>query len=92
MSPIIFDRLTYTDKIPRSRIERLLYEILKKQGGGGGTSIVVDDPSDVGNGLKIQNETIVIDAEDTVTDSNKPITSGAIKNQLDMIDIIMSNI
>ena len=90
----IIDGLTYTDKLPHSRIERLLYEILKRQEGGGvGKTIVVDDPSDVGDGLQVQGNFLTIDADTTVTlDSYMPVTSGAVADQLNIVDEIMTMI
>lgn len=94
MSTFIFDRLTYTIKTPHSRIEKFIYDIINKQsGGGGGSVIIVDDPSDVGTGLQVNGNYLTIDAEDTIKeDSEKPVTSGAIKEQMDVVEEIMSRI
>lgn len=38
MATFNIDGLVYTDKLPHSRVERLLYSILKNGGGGGGST------------------------------------------------------
>lgn len=95
MAEFNIDGLTFTDKLPHSRIERILYQILKKQSGGGGDddTLVVDDPSDLGNGLAAKDNKIVIDAvTDMDSSSSKPITSGAVFKQLDMANTILTRI
>lgn len=89
---LFLDGLAYTEKVPHSRIEKLLYDILNGGGGGGG-DIVVDDPSDVGNGLMVSNDTLKINASNDVMDDNElPVTSGAVQHQLSLVDIIMGRI
>lgn len=86
MSVFNIDGLTYTDELPHSRIERILYKILKKEGGGGGDY-------NIGNGLKIVGNKLVLDTSDNAdTSSNKPITSNAVYNELEKTDTIMSGI
>lgn len=92
MATFIIDGLKYTDKLPHSRIEKILYEILKNQGGGEGVDLVVDDPSDVGNGLMISNNKIAVDAVNTMDDSSSPITAGAVYNQLVLAGDVMARI
>lgn len=95
MAEFNIDGLTYTDKLPHSRIERILYAILKKQGGGGGgdESLVIDDPTDLGNGLKISGNSITIDATNSMDpNSSKPITSNAVYEQLEKADILLARI
>ena len=89
------DGLVYTDKLPHSRIERILYAILKKQGSGGGGSdadLVVDDPSDVGDGLTISNNKLSLRVVTSMDESNDLISSGAVYNQLEVAETIMARI
>lgn len=82
------DGLEYTDKLPHSRVERILYKILAKQSGGGGS----DDP-DIGYGLTIVGNTIRLDTIDDMSQtSNKPITSNAVATQIEKAETIMSRI
>lgn len=94
MASFNIDGLKYTDKLPHSRIEKILYEILKKQGGGGegDADLVVDDPSDVGNGLMISNNKLTVNAVNSMDDSNLPITAGAVYNQLVLAGDVMARI
>lgn len=92
MATFNIDGLKYTDKLPHSRIEKILYEILKNQGGGGGADLIVDDPSDVGNGLMISNNKIAVNAVNTMDDSGSPITAGAVYNQLVLAGDVMARI
>lgn len=86
------DGIVYTDKLPHSRIEYLQYAILKKEEGGGGSTLVVDDPSDVGDGLYVASNTININVTNTMDDSRTPITSGAVYNQLEAALQLMEGI
>ena len=94
MASFNIDGLTYTDKLPHSRIERILYSILKKQGGGQTEdSLVVDDPTDVGNGLSIIGNKLSVTPLSTISStSTLPITSDAMYTQINNIDTIMSRI
>lgn len=91
MAKFNIDGLIYTDKLPHSRIERILYSILKKEGGGG------DEPSEdveIGFGLKVVGgNTLALDTVDEMdTASKKPITSNAIYKELEKADAIMARI
>lgn len=98
MAKFTIDGLRYTDKLPHSRIERILYDILKKEGGGGGggddpDALVVDGPEDLGNGLKLADNKIFLDISNTVDLNVKtPITSNAVYEQLEVVDTIMQRI
>ena len=94
-STYVIDGLTYTDKLPHSRIERILYKILNKiggGGGGGGETLVVDDPSDLGNGLSLSGNAITVHATNTMNDSSLPITSGAVHDQINLADTALGRI
>ena len=95
MATFNIDGLLYTDKLPHSRIERILYAILKKQGSGGGgddVDLVVDDPSDVGDGLAISDNKLKVNATSIMVDSSDLITSGAVYDQIEMAETILSHI
>ena len=77
-------------KPPHSRIEYIIFKIIDEQDS---KILIIDDPSDLGTGLKVDDDTIMIDADTTLNqDSNKPITSGAINDQMDIVEDIMSRI
>lgn len=96
MAKFTIDGLTYTDKLPHSRIERILYDILKKEGGGGGgddDALVIDGPEDLGNGLKLADDKISLDISNKVDlNVNTPVTSNAVYEQLEVVDTIMQKI
>lgn len=98
MATFNIDGLTYTEKLPHSRVERLLYLIHEKQKGGGGGGddpkhIDVLSPTNVGNGLTVSGDSIVIDAiEDVTSSSKKPLTSDAVYRKLEQAGEIMGRI
>lgn len=96
MAKFVIDGLTYTDKLPHSRLERILYQILKKEGGGGGdddVDLVVDGPEDLGNGLLLVGNTITLNVSDKMSTNEKlPITSNAVYEQLEIADTILQRI
>lgn len=87
MAVFNIDGLTYTDKLPHSRIERLLYQILKKQEGGD------VKPESIGYGLSVSGNTLYLDTTDDPNDSpNRPMSSHGVYHQLDLADTIMAGI
>ena len=81
--------LVYNNQ-PKSRVEKLLKDIYKKiTGGGGGGDIDVD----LGNGVKVVNNTLMMDTTRDIKSGNiKPAASAGVQDQIDKADIILQMI
>lgn len=92
MAKYTIDGLTYTDRLPHSRVERILFKILDNEGGYE-PDLVVDDPSKIGSGLELVDDTIIVSPVNTVLyDNSNLISSHAVWEQLQLAGTIMATI
>lgn len=91
MSSYYIDGIKYTDKLPHSRIEKIMYSILKKKEGD--VDLVVDGPEDLGKNLMLVDNAITVNPiNQVISTSSDAVTSHAVWEQLEMANAIMATI
>lgn len=75
------------DTNPKSRIEKLLDDVIAKIDGGGGK------PEGIGNGLTVVGNTLMLDMSPQATSgSTLPISSNSVMNEIDKAETILGRI